>query len=436
MLSNGKKVVLVCFLIMYFIPMILGTIYYDEVIKYYPVYRIEPFSIRFFISLFGTLLCFFIFSKIKFPAILSNIKELQTLIGFLSKKYNRMRNYFILFSLSIGVCSLVTHASSFRYASSSLTESHTYGLIILNMVCYLILSLDLFSVLFSVNYNSGGTKRRTDVLAAISYLTLSNGIITLFIALIMLVLISYPKFRLVLYKTDKLSFKLIIRFLVFGFIMLLIVNFALRYGSIIKNASLGERQRLSVSIPTVKLIGTSIGRVSSYYDTLLYTSSNAFGDNIAKKDFAILVPFKTMYYRMSRLFPWLIAPEIKADYPSFSRSNYLNLSTTRSNLREGSSPGVISAFDYLFMFPFSIVICSLYLCFISNVIDRIMQNNSTKLSWFGAFFVFQLTCVFFESPFDLLNLLDNGTLLALGFYCMSIKSRPMLYRKKEFISVK
>ncbi len=407
---------------MYVIPMILGNIFYSEMIKYYPVYRIEPLSLRFFISLIGTLACFFLFYQIRFPPFLSRIRQTHSLIRLFSLSYNSIRPYFIIVSFLIGLFSLYTQASSFRYGSVSLVSSSQFILIVFNMLCYSILTLDIFYTIFikGSDINETNSDKKLDVLCSLAYISLSNGITTIFLGCLAFLFITFSNLKSLLFVKNVISLRAILRLIFFICIVFYLVEHSDRLGSRIKHKSLYSSETISYQRSGDDFIPNCIGRISSYYDTLLYTSSSKFSDNLYTGYFSPSMLLSSMYYRLSKLFPFILSQVDKNQISSFSRLNYLNLSTTRSHSREGTSPGIISSFDYVFFFPLSIIVCSLYLCFISKMIDRLTFDENRKISLIGAFIVFTLLASFFQSPFDLLCIFDNVSIMSFGFYLMSL----------------
>ena len=78
-----------------------------------------------------------------------------------------------------------------------------------------------------------------------------------------------------------------------------------------------------------------------------------------------------------------------ADKPYFStiyQYNYSKITAGATSYREGTSPGVISSFNYFYPFPLYILLLVLYLVFIERFINTLTQVYPTiNFPWFFFF---------------------------------------------------
>lgn len=430
-MSNGKKVVLVSFLVMYFVPLIGNLYYYNKIMFYYPFVSVPDLSFVFFISLFGTYILFLFFSSVRFPFFLE-FRWFGYVLNRQARYYYRM----IRFPLSIaaillGVFSLVSGISHYRYASVPQSLGHHFKIILLLEVFHVIVLLDVICILFMTKYSLISHKKKskiTDLFVVIAFCSLSNGTATVLLATAALLAVLIPNiFSKILFVENISVLNIIRRSMLGGLVLIVILFSAFSLGNMLKTGSISITSQ-KINYLSDEYLASLVARISTDYDSLLFTSSPDFDRlNVAPDRLAMTIPIDSFLYRLSSLgFPINVQrPEIT----SIARLNYLNISTTRSNPREGSSPGLISSFDYISPFPINMLICALYMVFLSNIFDRLTSNKEKKISWFGALLVFVFCEVFFQSPIDIFNILDNGSLLAFGIYIMSCNEEPKIYLK-------
>jgi hypothetical protein len=156
-----------------------------------------------------------------------------------------------------------------------------------------------------------------------------------------------------------------------------------------------------------------ISSFSSHYYSLLFTAE-ALNDGVNASDGSALVyPLQSLAFRSDYLTGGLLDLDVpKPEIGSLSRLNYVLL-TEGPNIssRQGTSPGLIASFNYVFSFPFNILFCVVYLCWVSGVINRLLSaHRHESLSSMGLLLLLFYVLVFFQSPFDLIPLLDNVVL--------------------------
>lgn len=398
----------------------IGNIYYaQEISIIYPVYRIEPFTAQFFISLFGTYVLYLLLLKVRFPSFRSKLfSEISSTIG---RKYLKCRLLFAILCIALGLYVSLNSLLGYRYGPSGLLDSGTFLIVIL-IICPLIITCDVFYHIFVIKHHKEYERskyRLASFLISVSGLLLANGTATMLLALFVFIFMNFPRLRVkFLYKTSAVNFKLSFQWIASALVLLIVLLGAFHFGNRIKHAGSFFSSVNSETSRTINIehkIVSLLGRVSSYYYSLLYTSSKEMKSSDVPN---IVIPFETGMYRLNALFnkPFILP---KSTIQTFSRLNYLNLSLTKDHAREGTSAGIISSFDYVFDFPISILLCALFLKWCSGLIDILTKSSNKKLTWFGALFVFLFLEFIFQSPFDLLVLIDNGSLLALILYGMA-----------------
>jgi hypothetical protein len=266
-----------------------------------------------------------------------------------------------------------------------------------------------------------------NILVVTGFLLLSNGAATVLLGSIAAFYIFYPTgLSNSIFLKNRYFIKGMGRNILAIIILISCLFFAFHFGNRIKQGNFTSIDTRRTNHISDKYLATLVGRVSSYYDSLLFTSSPNYDRvNLYSNRYIVTIFLDSIIYRLSKL--GLPLNDERPEIVSLSRLNYLNLSLTRLNSREGSSPGLIASFDYMLPFPISIFLCSLYLVFISRIFDRLSCNKERGITWFGALIMFLFVQVFFQSPFDLLNIIDNGFLMAFSFYIMSFHRKSEAY---------
>lgn len=130
-------------------------------------------------------------------------------------------------------------------------------------------------------------------------------------------------------------------------------------------------------------------------------------------------PLRSLFFRADTLLGGIGGVQ-RPYIPSISVLNYRILSKLGTNRREGTSPGLVGSFEYLFAFPWWIVAAALYLVFLSRFFDGVLyRGNRETLSLVAIFIALKYTDIFFSAPADFILFFDNGFIkfvLLLGVY--------------------
>jgi hypothetical protein len=165
-----------------------------------------------------------------------------------------------------------------------------------------------------------------------------------------------------------------------------------------------------------------IDSFSVHYYSLLMTAQVKRSELLYGGINPVFIPLKAIFYRLDYLSGHIFQIE-KPIINSISQLNYRALVKKVTNFREGSSPGFLGSFNYVFPFPFNIILCVLYLYFVSKIVDVLLDNGESKVySMVSLLFIYLYFRLLFQSPFDLLDVIDNATFyVALLFTMICIK---------------
>ena len=134
------------------------------------------------------------------------------------------------------------------------------------------------------------------------------------------------------------------------------------------------------------------------------------------------IPFKSLSQRISVLYG---EEKQKPKYSSFNRLNFEKITRNifvKNDFRQGTSPGLLGSFRYLNNFWLAMILFFVYANFIKKRIIRI-SNTLVKFNFIGILFIlFFFFNIYFQSPFDLLNIVDNLFIVLLYMEILYVKT--------------
>jgi hypothetical protein len=314
---------------------------------------------------------------------------------------------------------------NYRYVAEALSESDSSFSIIM-IVLNLIVTLDLFYCMF-VRRNDVALPRRRyveNVLMSLVLILTANGTGGMLVGLVSLAYSLAPvRFARLLFAPATRR-KRARRTLVVGVLGITCFGFAWIAGETIK-ISAGLGQDLTAAWHTfVELTDVStmvetygyylITAISSYYYTLLFTA-NAGAEALTGGAFSALMhPLQSFLFRLDYVTGGLLGVA-RPEFGSLSRLNYTLLSAQPVlSLREGSSPGLLGSFNYVFVFPLNVIFAALYMRWLARLTNRLLQaHRHESISIFGLLLLTFYMLIFFQSPFDWLAVFDNAVIYVL-----------------------
>lgn len=162
------------------------------------------------------------------------------------------------------------------------------------------------------------------------------------------------------------------------------------------------------------------GIASHYYSTMQFFDGWA-QERLRGYAYPLTYTFDTVAYRLDVLLH-RGAPE-RPYVQSISRLNFLVLSM-HPNATEGTSPGAVAAFSYLFPLPLGLLAALLYLALIAVMTNRMFYSPERKISAVGGLVIMIQLQMLFQTPPDFLLLIDNGAVFFVSFALLSIITSP------------
>lgn len=166
-----------------------------------------------------------------------------------------------------------------------------------------------------------------------------------------------------------------------------------------------------------------VERISPEYVSLIVSLNKfAFSTNPSAFFEYFVCPINTFFFRINLLFnqPFEIP---RPDYGSIMRINYLMITENPINPREGTSPGLLAGFIFSLPFPANFITLGAYLVYIARILDCLSSAVNGRLTLVGKFVFLFFMRPLFQSPIDLMSILDEGSLyvIALLILCFIIK---------------
>lgn len=471
-MTVGQKFITLYFALVYLLPMVARMCLGDNIVSSYHIYPLSFFAVSVLII---TYLSFLLMTAIPSHPLMrfSLFKNRVDKIGQLYLKY---RSIIVILTLFIAIANYRGDwgLNTYRYSAQTISEKNSMFLLFV-IVINTIISVDLFYCMFVKSYeqivNQSLKSYVENVLLSLVLVMLANGTASAFLAFCALFFSVFPRlFRWSFFNKQVDSNKLKNTKLFFAssiIVMAFVPSWF--YGELIKSKTsmmdasyFGHVENNATSVQQSSVTGTD--------DASLYNKLSGITDNVAglENQFALnyfyyFVESLSVYY-YSYLFTIDATPEIlnhgvisplvfplhsllfRADYvlgknlaitrpaiTSISQLNYQLLTKEEINVRTGSSPGLLGSFNYLFRFPFNILLCIAYLLFVSNLINVLFSRHSGygTLSLAGLVLLFPYLQVFFQSPFDLVMVFDNCAIYASLIVGIYICLRGNNYIKDE-----
>lgn len=416
-------VVSVYFLIYLFLPMLFQYHYFEDILSIYSPQKYNFNSILFSALTILMFLILYVCSKKLFSESII-ILPWHKVSLYIFKLYLKYRNYISVICFFIAVFTIYSGSSNLRYTTSSLSQKGSSSFII--SITKTIIYFDLITIFFSYDdgYFSKFYKRKIiSIIFLCSHFLLIGGSADTLIGMIILGRLYFKKtFSFLFYKNKNdglISFKAFLRYLSIFLLFFPIISLVVAGGNFIKaDLEVVQLNILFSFLDSLNIFLLYIGEsFSSHVHSLNFSISNHsnFNDNSIME--VLNVPLNSLKHRTNILLGHLPYPldNDKPIYSSLTRFNYLKITGNYSDLRQGTSPGVLASFVYLGGGHLGAVICALYLNFISKKIDILYQkkNKSKRVTLIGVSIILFLFLFCFQSPLDFINVIDNISILFL-----------------------
>jgi hypothetical protein len=423
-LSNGERLILIHFAMAYWLPAIGNVLFASAIVSSYLVMPLSTYAV-----LMMVVTPFLAIAMLRPLATILPPHRGRPRFQLVARLYNLARLPLAITTLGMSLVNLAAGATSYRYASTGISEGAPATLIV-GIALYGLASADLFVCMF-ITPGSGHvtkTRRLATWLYAASILIGANGIATLFQALLAaLYTIAPSQFqRLTLFPTTA-NFLQRVKLTIVGVVMLLLLFIpAWIGGQIVKTSSSEEMaaaainvignvqdEQFRVSFPLYLL-----ERLSSYYYAVLYTADDSAmlsSDEVNP----VWYPIRNLIFRVD----YLLGSPFGFERPaitSVSHLNYQLLSRMRASDREGSSPGVLASWNYVSPAPLGIFFSAAFLVLVARWIDRVAPRRRSPWSFVGCLLVAEALRGVFQSPFDLIIVADEGTLFLIAVWLLGL----------------
>jgi hypothetical protein len=343
-----------------------------------------------------------------------------------------------LFSLIV-IITFIRHGNDWRYSDVGLSEANSFGLYVFALMPAVLKAFVFAYLMLDYKFGNkiGDVWRK--ILLIISLALTINGNMTAIITFLFVVsLLFINSARTMLWVTRAPSERRASWWplLVSGSVLTAGFVLGWLFGETVKQG----RSMVEVFFWFIDrdlfgwLVETLVGRISSsYVSTLIALDQVAFSIDYAFSSANLLAPLNSFIFRLSQFLPSDMFSVEKPEYGSLMRINYISITPLPLNDREGTSPGLIASFLLAFPFPLNFIIMSMYLLFIAWVIDGLCVVIPGRVTSIGAFAVLIFVLPLFESPIDLLLIIDDSTiyvliLIAFRFYCCRAAARARLER--------
>ena len=348
----------------------------------------------------------------------------------------------IFFYIIIGYIFITGHEfNNIRYTSTSISQAGGFAYIYL--IIKTIVTFDLLLIFFLIPMKKSShlhVKRVvTNSLSLILYFLLNGGNADIPLGLVILGFLIFRNLSMwFIFLKENDRFRVLTS--IFRNFILLIMIFPV----LILILYLGESVKTNYSIFEIDIISffERYNGIQSFLYYLIESFSSALhslnfslerGGNYPLENLFVLIYDSTSYRISSIMSGFGVNFGIeKPDIGGLSQFNFIIL-TDILDSRQGTSPGIFASFIYLLGIPLGLLFSAFYLVFIARIIDWLLmlRIENKRYSLIGYSVVLYLTAVFFQSPIDLLNVLDNGSILAILIILLASLSKYITMQKNR-----
>lgn len=433
--SSGHTLVVAYLATSYVLPLILNLQIGAEALS---AYRLYPPTIESATAVLLTyvLFVFFLATDTRlFPRLKG--EWLRRLAARAGTAYLRLRPAIAIVSLPIAILFWQQGLNSYRYEDTLISQSTPLGnaTLLAGVLLHALITIDVFYWMFvRPDQPQPPGSRFQNVLLASTLVVTANGTLSLFQSVLALLWALWPSTASLLFfrsqATDvvkRLSKAATASMIITG--VLLVTWY---FGSIIKLSSTYDIDELLEDTDRIRVMGIGgtdatpaaalyyfIERYSVYYHSHNFTSQATFEELQAGYNTVLEIPLRTLAFR----FDYLTGGYLGFPRPDIGSIAQLNYQLLASNVqdRQGTAPGVIAAFDYVVPFPLGIPLCALYLKWMAGLVnDLVGTNRRRRPNLVGILLIMTVLQTFFQSPFDILMVLDDSVAFRAALFAMAL----------------
>lgn len=443
-MTPGAKIVTMYFFLSYFVPMVGYYFFQQHITSIYKQTPLTLYSMFFIISLY---VVFVMLTYLRLPRLPSlNIDSLVERLYKLGRIYIRLRLPFAIISIVVSILSFLLGENASRYETPNILQMAS-PLVIPMLTIRAIVTADLFYTIFVRQQDNVKIVSRHSIetiLLALSLTISTEGTVSTLTALVAMFFALFPGIfqRMVFINRNSDPLKDAIRSFFLGLSLLIIFFSAVEIGSWIK-ASPNQQTTIEIGNPFNELTRTVSDTESAKnftyriieaqaidYHSYLFTLKSSYNELRQGEISPIIHPLRTLVYRFDVLTGNLLNIS-RSEPQSISQHNYFTLTTEPiKSHRQGSSPGLLGSFNYMFPLPLNFIMCIAYLLWLVHILNSgLYKSRGKSLSFFGCLIILEaFLVVFFQSPFDLVNVIDNAAIYVILIVCILISQQ---YRVKN-----
>ncbi|MEQ1760393.1 MAG: hypothetical protein ABL986_18935 [Vicinamibacterales bacterium] len=335
--------------------------------------------------------------------------------------YDRHRLPLSVLALVLSLAYLSAGFLSFRYMTVGISDQNSVLLLVGNILSTLILIDLTFRIFREPEPVILRKKQIENLIFALSFMALTNGTASSVIALAFLGFALIPSFfqRALFVEKGRSAFRQGAKTLAAIGIAASLFLAAWVSGEAIKTSSSGNKDLVSSISDVVEETRSDtaanyfyylVSSLSTHYYAHTFMASTPREQILQEAPWPLALPFETLFFRAGYL---VGAESRRPEIGAFSRLNYVLLTAERVTERQGTSPGLLAAFEYAFGFPFGPLTAAIYAVWICSLFDRLVAPGR-RLSFAGALLLLGMLLFVFQSPFDMLSIFDNTTLTFAG----------------------
>lgn len=353
----------------------------------------------------GVFLFDIILPRLKFPSLI--IAPFTTII-----KHDRLNFVLAIVFLVSAVYFFQNFSINFRHKQSI---SEAGGIMMSLFFCRIYFKAFIFYKLskFYLGQQINGKERITLFIVFLSFIFSLNSswdAVFIFVLFILLIQKGDEVFSTKAISNISQLFKKYINYiiLILVFTAVIFIGYANKVGSEKTLELFGQIELLFLKV---------VKRLSVWYISVLTAGVNYF-ENTSYAIEPFLGTIQSVWYRIGRLLDFDIP---KPEIWSINRMNYLHLFIENKNPRTGSSPGLFASLFYVPFLPISFFVITCYTVYVLRKFSDVFLRRKKNISSIGLFILLFFMIPLFESPVNLMNVLDKGFIYFI-FFTASVKA--------------
>jgi hypothetical protein len=423
--TNGHKLIAASFVLAYAIPAAGNLVFGDAISTIYRRAPLTPYAVLLLAGVYVAFLALSAISVRVFPTLRSS--RIRSLLDGMRALYLSVRLLIAIAALLLQALFLTGGLNSYRYSAAAISEVGS-PLLFIGAIANVLITVDLFYWMFVRPDVAGVLTRRylENVLLSLTLVISANGTASMLLALVALSYSMFPVHfkRFVFVRRGS---RLVRRVgMLVAAVALLAVIFPIAWfsGETIKASSTGDVTLVTAAASVVDRVRSDdrflenylyyfVSSISSYYYSFLFTVETPRNELRYESVSPLMLPIETFLFRLD----YLLGGPYEVERPavaSLSQWNYVVMTSDEQSSRVGTSPGVLASFTYVFGFPLNVLLCAVYLHWVSKATNLLVaRHGSAVFSECGVLLFLLFVYDVFQSPFDILIVFDNSVLYRL-----------------------